>query len=69
MSAHRHRAKTGGRQQPMSEDERWENYTLKLSKEVSGACDGYQMRVNGYRYSGLRGIIKADAADKNSKKQ
>jgi len=67
MSAHKHKGNVGGRQQPMNEEEKYESYVWCLSRDVSKACDNYQMRVNGYKYQGLRGIIKADVLDKQSR--
>ena len=31
----------------------------RLSMQVSKACDDFQMRRNGYKPTGLRGIINA----------
>tara|TARA_B110000503_G_scaffold139231_1_gene227162 strand:- start:727 stop:933 length:207 start_codon:yes stop_codon:yes gene_type:complete len=56
MSANKHKS-VGGRKKPLTESEKCESYVLRLSMDVSKACDDYQMRTNGYKSNGFRGII------------
>ena len=59
MSANKHKAISGGRKTILSQAEKAERFMWRLSMQVSKACDDFQMRRNGYKPTGLRGIINA----------
>lgn len=68
MSAHKHKI-SGGRKTPMSEIEKFDSYVWRLSMDVTKACDDYQLRTNGYKSNGFRGIINTSVAKTNSEKE
>ena len=50
----------------MTEEERVERFAWRLSRDVSNACDNYQLRVNGYKSTGFRGLINAEVMEHES---
>ena len=59
MSAGKYKATSGGKKRELTEEERVERYTSRLSRDMNRACDDYQLRTNGYKSNGFRGIINA----------
>jgi len=68
MSANKYKI-SGGRKTPITEIEKFESYVWRLSMDVSKACDDYQLRTNGYKSNGFRGVINASVLKTNSEKQ
>jgi hypothetical protein len=68
MSAGKHKSKIGGRQKPITERDKYERYIWRLSKDVSLACDEYQLRKNGYVATGFRSIINTSVLKAQSEK-
>jgi len=68
MSAGQHKSRVGGRKRELTEEERVEKYAWRLSRDVGMACDDYQLRVNGYKPSGMRSIINSSVLKSQSEK-
>jgi len=64
MSANKYKSTVSTK--PLSIADRLDRRMYRLSMQVSRACDDFQIRRNGYKSNGLRGIINASVLKSQS---